>query len=93
MSFLILSITIEQTTIFSHLNSYIGPVGDYLKESVSKGIDTTIDKSAKAGKKLFENSAPKGDKKKFVKRRKIIRDEDIKSSDQESLDSLIEKEN
>lgn len=93
ISFLLLSITINKSTIFNHLNDLVGPVGNDIKESLSKGIDRTIDKSTHVSKELFDNSKPKGTSKKYLKKRKQIQNEDIKSKDQESLDNLIEKEN
>ncbi len=91
ISFLILSISINKNSLFGHISSIVGPVGNDIAKSIGKGVSRTIDKSSEIGGDLFDNS-PKSKSKSYAKKRKRIQQELIKPSEKEGLDALIDKE-
>lgn len=106
ISFLILSISIDGKTLFSHIYRFTGPLGQEIKETISNGASRTIDRTKKYSQDLFLSSEPKGDssalknKRAEILKQKILRDkrrrdmhvrEEINHEDTQKLNSLIEK--
>ncbi|MCT4642622.1 MAG: hypothetical protein N4A33_10045 [Bacteriovoracaceae bacterium] len=76
VSFLILSINIGKTPLFNHLYDVVGPLGNDIKQSVTKSIDRSVKKSSEITKKALSTKKPKPQEK-------------ILESEKKKLDSLI----
>lgn len=106
ISFLILSISFNGKTLFSHIYRFTGPLGQEIKETISNGASRTFDRTKDYSKELFLSSEPKGDvnalknKRAEILKQKILRDkrkrdmlvrEEITHEDTQKLNLLIEK--
>ncbi len=89
-----LSIEVKDQTIFSHIYSVISPMTQTVQGSVENFFDSSLNRTHRYSKKLFENSVPKlkdSVKSKMSSNKKIEMSpqEDISNNDKQELDDLI----
>lgn len=106
LSFLILSINVNNKTLFSHIYHFTGPLGQEIKDTLSNGFSRTFNKTKKYSQDLFLSSEPKGSAKDLQNKRaqilknKILKEkrnrdmyvqEEIRHEDTQKLNKLIQE--
>lgn len=105
ISFFILSVSINEKTVFDHIYSFTGPIGQELKDTLSNGFNRTTGKIKESTTDLFFSSGNEINKKssnnknqalkKQILKEKRNRDqnirEDISPEEAKILSEMIDK--
>ena len=103
LSFFILSVSINDKTLFDHIYSFTGPIGEELRETFAKSFDRTTSKIKESSTDLFFSTGKELNKKEKniqALKNKILQEkrsrdqhgrEDISPEEAKILSEMIDK--